>query len=156
MVGKFSEDVNRFGPLIDMLKRGVDPAEAMRRINSTQVDYAARNYTDIERNLLTKLFPYYKFSKGSAIHHGSELLTNPGGRLAQTIHATADATNPEDLLPEYVSEKSSIPIPNEGMLGKLFGSSDPESKRYLTSLGLMHEDPLGFINSPVFVKGVAE
>lgn len=138
MVGKYTDQLNRLTPFINRLKAGVDPAEAAAAINFAQVDYSTRLVTPHEK-LLKRLFPFYTFTKQQAAYVAKELLTNPGGRLGASIRASRLAHNPDEITPDYVAHSASVPL----------GQLEDGSKRYLTGMGLMHEDTLAFGGSGV-------
>ena len=131
--GELTEGLNRISPYMELRATGVSRAEAAARVRSAQIDYA--DLSEIERKYVRHLIPFYGFSKGIAKKVASELIDKPGGRLAQTIRAQHEATAQELPLPSYVGQAGAIPL----------GNLDDGTKRYLTSLGLMHEDPLAFL-----------
>jgi len=125
------ESLNRIAPFISMLRRGIDPGVAARRIKLLQVDYMAGAAGDaIARNV----FPFWSFVKGQAQYLAKELTTRPGGGLAQAIRAESLMSREglPPLLPEHVRTSAAIPLP-PGPTG---------ATRVLGSLGMMHEDPL--------------
>lgn len=137
-VGHFVEGLNRITPFLNLVKKGVDPAEAARRVGVAQIMYGNKNYTSFEQKVMQRMFPFYKFTKGIAPQVVKELMERPGGRLAQTVRAQRIAQDSGDIAPDYVRESASIPLGNS--LGKVPEGTD----RYLTGLGLMHEDPFSF------------
>lgn len=142
----YVEAQNRFGPWYEMVKEGVADSEAMRRVNRANVNYHASEYTPTENNLLTQLIPFYKFSKNSALTHANELATKPGGALSHLLQTTGQLNDEHEIVPEHVKEKLSIPVDKLPFgLDKLLASGDPETKRYLTGLGLAYEDPLTWV-----------
>ena len=139
MLGQYVEDLNRLTPFIESLRRGIDPAAAMKRINAAQVDYSSKAYTAFEREIAQRLFPFYKFSSRQMPFVIKELAERPGGRLAKvmrgTRHMKGDETRP---LPEYLQQSMAVELP-EAMQGP---EGDP---RYLTTLDLMSMDPFTFM-----------
>ena len=63
-----------------------------------------------------------------------ELTNRPGGRLGMLIKGSSRAREPDAMAPDYVSSTMSVPI----------GASPEGGRRYLTSFGLMHEDPMAW------------
>ncbi|SFH96142.1 hypothetical protein [Planctomicrobium piriforme] len=148
-VGQYVEGMNRLAPFIKQLREGVDPAEAARKVNAAQVDYSNRNYTSTETQVMQRLMPFYKFSRGQAPFTADMLMQHPGGTLAQTIRATNNARDPNEMTPDYVAESASIPLagsPLEALIGK---PKEAGTNRYLTGLGLGFEDPLSFLGGGV-------
>ena len=143
MVGAATESMNRIPSWISETRKGVDPAQAKRLVDAAQVAYSGRHYTPFEQQVLGRIFPFYKFSKGMSSHTLKALAEKPGGPLAQVIKATGGASDNTDvMLPDYLRQTLAIPIP-EGT--PLIGPEPGGDPRYLTGLGLMHEqDPFGF------------
>lgn len=140
MVGNASEHLNRFAPFYELLKQGVDPAEAARRVGEAQVQYQNRFYTKTEQQVMQRLMLFYKFFKGQVPFTLRQLAENPGGRLAQTLRAINRSRDEEDNIPGWIKETASIPL--EGIPG--MEPKEPGAKRYFTGLGLAFEDPIQF------------
>lgn len=137
-LGSRTDFMNRSVPFLNMLKKGIDPDEAMRRINDMQVDYDPRTFTPSERTL-KRLFPFYAYTSRQLGYVGRELTQNPGGPMGQTIRAINAGRSNDALLPEHIADTATIPLParvNDG------------TKRYLTGLNMMFEDPLSLIGGP--------
>ena len=127
------DSYTRLTGFITDLRRGVDPGQAARTIKDVLVDYSPSTFTDTERTL-RKALPFYAFSSRMAKHIGKELSEKPGRGLSQFIQAQHEAQATELPMPAYVGQTGAIPL----------GQLDDGTKRYLTSLGMMHEDPLSF------------
>jgi hypothetical protein len=138
MVNQYVDTLNRAAPLIYRMRNGESAAQAMKDIAEAQVDYSARAFTGEERSILKRVFPFYSFTKSQMYWVAKELLQNPGGRLRQTIRATASARGDDPTVPDYVGETAAIPL----------GESEDGTKRYVTGFGMMHEDPLSFFGGP--------
>jgi hypothetical protein len=145
-IGAYVEHMNRAVPFINMLRKGYDPAEAAKRVLEAQVDYSQRNYTPFEQKWMQRLFPFYKFQKENTKAIAKELGRRPGGAVAQTVRGTSNAQGDEpEIMPPHVAESAAIPW----QVGAKEGN-----KRYITSLGLMHEDPFQFVPSGGGLKGL--
>jgi predicted transcriptional regulator len=143
-IGNRVETMNRLEPFITLLGRGWSPEAAAKRVKLLQVDYGAEASLD---PFLRRVFPFWKFMKGVTLPTAEMLMERPGGRLGTTIKAAARARKPEDITPDYVAETTSIPL----------GTLPDGSKRYLTGLGMMFEDPLSFgVPIPGVGTGVKE
>lgn len=134
MAGKRADFMNRAVPFANLTGKGVDPAEAMRRVNFSQVNYDPRTFTPAER-VMKMLFPFYSFSSRQLPYVGKTLTTNPGGGMGQTIRAINAGRDQDAMVPEHVADTAAIPLPARVSDG---------TKRYLTGVGLMMEDPLQF------------
>ena len=145
LLGRFGEDaglvvetLNRFAPALAMLRRGIDPAEAIKRVKLLQVDYMAQGVGDKH---LRRAIPFFTFLKGVTKFMAEELSQRPGGPLAQIIR-TESALQRQglpDAIPEHVRKTAAIP----------FGTTPEGGANILTSLGFMHEDPLQFLGGVV-------
>lgn len=124
----------RLTAFVDQLRQGVDPAEAMRRINEAQVNYNPATFTPTESQL-KRVFPFYSFFSRNLKYVAKSLAERPGGRTAQGIRAANALRGDDASTPEYVAEGLSIPLasPGEGV------------NRYVTGLGMMSEDPFTFL-----------
>lgn len=137
--GEWVEGMNRLAPYLELRLRGVAPKEAAARVRAGQIDYS--DLTRFEREYIRPWVPFYGFSKGIAKKVSQELLDKPGGKLAQTLRFQHSASAQELPLPAYVGQTGAIP----------YSQSEDGTKSYVTSLGLMHEDPLQLLGG-----GVAE
>jgi len=135
-MGWVVETLNRFAPAISMLRRGIDPIEAVNRVKLLQVDYMAKAAGD---KTMRRMVPFWSFVKGQSKYLAEELTQKPGGVLAQTIRAESlmQREGLPQALPDYLQQSANIPL----------GESAEGDPRLLTSLGLMHEDPLQFLAS---------
>ena len=137
-IGHYAEGLNRVSPYFNLLNKGVDPAEAAKRVGEAQVVYSNRAYTPFEQQVMKRLLPFYSFSSRTAVQVGKELMERPGGRMATAVKAQENAQSQGPMAPDYVRESASIPI------GDALGPVPEGTDRYLAGFGLMHEDPLSF------------
>ena len=137
-IGHFVEGQNRAAPFINLLKKGVDPAEAAKRVGAAQILYGNKNYTAFEQQVMSRVFPFYKFTRGLVPQVIQQLAERPGGKLAQAVRAQRLSQDKDELAPDYVRESASIP------LGDALGPVPEGTDRYLAGLGLMHEDAFSF------------
>lgn len=143
-MGYFTESLNRFAPALAMLRRGVDPMAAVDRIKLLQVDYLAQAVGD---KYMRRAVPFWSFVSRQSKYLATELSQRPGGPLAQVIRGEA-AMQREGLppaLPEHIRQTAAIP------LGEAVGGGT----NILTSLGMMHEDPLQFLGG-VPTRGIGK
>lgn len=139
VIGKYVEGMNRGAPFLELLRRGVHPAEAARRVKAAQIDYSNAAQTKFGRDVLGRLFPFWKFTSGALPYVLTQLWEQPGGRLAQTLRLQRSASGADATTPDHVAGTAAIPL----------GEQDDGTKRYLTGFGLMHEDPLGLFGGGV-------
>lgn len=113
--------------------KGFAPKQAAKEVIARHFDYS--DVSDFSRSVMKRAFPFFTFSSKILPLTAKELAERPGGGLGQTIRATNMAAGGEDEpLPQRVRETTSIPL----------GSADDGTQRFLTGLGLAHEDPLAF------------
>lgn len=137
IAGKTTDNANRLVAYLTLKARGMATDEAVRRVMSSQVDYATKTLTQTERQILTRAFPFWRYTSKMFPYVFQEILNRPGGAMAQTIRTTGRAgSGREDFVPEHIRQTAAIP------LSGMFGSKDPKRQRYLTGMGFMHEDPL--------------
>lgn len=140
-VGGAVESLARTAPLIKLMREGYDPVQATRMVASAQVDYSSRAYTKFELQKMARLFPFYKFTRGTFPEELRELVRRPGGTQAQLIKAMSAQSESDELTPDYIAESVSLPLE-----GTVLGRGTPEgTDRYLTGFGFAFEDPLSFI-----------
>ena len=138
--GNFIEGNNRIQPAINLLKKGYSIDEVKAKVDAAQVAYGGKNYTKFETQVMSRLLPFYKFSRGMLPFHAKQLLEKPGGSTAQTLRAMNNAQDQGELAPEYVRQTASMPVEGDSVLSKIFGAPPEGVDRYVAGLGLMNED----------------
>jgi hypothetical protein len=147
---EWTEGMNRISPYLERRLQGMSPKEAAAQVRASQVDYT--DLSNFERNYVNPWIPFYKFTKGMTKKVASELIEHPGfalkdgkwtGRMSVAIRAQGGGQREDQPLPDYLTQTAAIP------LGKLAGGG----QRFLTSLGLMHEDTLSFLGDSVLDTG---
>ena len=141
-LGGAVEAFARSAPMIKLLRDGYDPVQAARIVAQTQVDYSARAYTNFELQRMARLFPFYKFTRGTIPEEFLEFIRRPGGTQAQLVKAIARASESDQLTPDYIAESVSLPVE-----GTPLATGAPEgTDRYITGFGFAFEDPLSFLS----------
>jgi hypothetical protein len=77
------ELMNRFSPWYELTLKGMDPAEAAKRVGDVQAVYANKHYTKFEQQVMARMFPFYKFTKSQLKHVTKTLAEKP--ELAKKI-----------------------------------------------------------------------
>jgi len=136
LMGRYMDDSNRLVGFIESMRRGLSADEAMKIVDRVQLNYDPRTFTPTEQQL-KRFFPFYSFFTRELKYLGTELLTNPTGRLGKLIRLQSKASPTEDgeYVPEHVREQMALPL----------GKSADGGRNYLTGLGLMHEDPIATV-----------
>lgn len=134
---EYTDTMNRLSPFMKMLGDGFDPDAAMRRINDVQVNYDPKMYTETEK-MLKQVFPFYSYTSRMGKHIAKELATNPGGGVANAVRVQNTARDRSGMTPDHIADSAAISLGKNG-----------DASRYLTGLGLMHEDALQFMQPSV-------
>ena len=148
-LGAGTEFLNRMAPFINQLEKGYDVAEASARVGAAQVLYGNRHYTPFEQKVMTRLLPFYKFSRGQIPFHAKQLLERPGGPYGQLTRGMGQMQQQGELAPEHVRDTASIPVDGRNpILSALVGEAPEGVDRYIAGFGLMNEDLLSMSLSP--------
>jgi len=143
-VGHLVESMNRIPAFIHNLRKNISASEAADMVKSAQIDYSSKAYSATERQFFARLFPFYKFSSRMAAQTISQLTRTPGGRMAQLVRAGGAPSRIDQAIPDYVAQTMALPL----------GEQEDGSKRFLTGLGAMHEDPISFLGDGVRGAGL--
>jgi hypothetical protein len=107
--------------------------------------YGRQDVTPFVADVVSRVFPFAKFTLGTAPAIVRELLERPGGPLGQAFRLGADSSEAanERLASEGVRSGTSVRL-QAPIFDQIFGPMPEGSDRYLSNLGLVHEDLLGF------------
>ena len=111
-VSEYSDTVARLGGMFALMRQGVSADEAATRITKALVDYSS--LTDIERNVMRRLLPWYAYNSRAGSYIVSELINKPGGKYAQAIRTSrlAGESDEETYVPEALRQQLAIRIPD--------------------------------------------
>ncbi len=131
---------NRIGTFLNRVRKGDSPEAAKALTDLTQVLYGPENFTSFERDFLTKLFPFYRFTKGITPFVADELVNRPYGLTGQSLRAVNRGSEPSEdqFTPEYLRQSAAIPVDADS----IFGVKTPGVQRFLTNIDLPHESLL--------------
>jgi hypothetical protein len=125
----YLEDINRLATYLDANERGYVPTSAMAEVVKAHHDFS--NLSGFERDWMRRVVPYWSWLRQNTPAVASEISSNPGGRMAQSLRLTNAASQGNTFLPEAVSQTGmAVPI----------GDTEQGRQTYLTSLGLPFED----------------
>lgn len=144
----FGDNAIRMSGVLNRMRQyGETFDQAFAKVQWNQVSYDPRRYTRFERQVMKRLIPFYSFMSRSLKLVALDLATNPGGGLGRTIRAQRTAVAGEDqYVPYDVQDSAAIPL----------GQADDGSVKYLTSLGLMHEDAIRYLAPVQGVRGILQ
>lgn len=121
--------------VMDQLKKGKSLTEAFSEADRVLTNADPRNFTRFERKYMKTLFPFYSFMRQSLPMMLREMVQNPGGKLGMAIRATRLGQG---------DDKGYVPFQYQDTTAINIGTSDDGTVKYLTSLGLMHEDAVAY------------
>lgn len=142
---RFTDAGNRLGTYLNFTRKGYAPSEARRLANLTQVDYRPEAFTDFERDVMKRIFPFYSYTRGITPLIADEVVNNPAGLMGQSIRTISRGAQPseDNFTPEYLRQSASVPLP-AGL--PLFGlPADSKLKRYLTNIDLPYESAINLL-----------
>lgn len=112
----YVEWMNRVGPYIALRKKGWSPAMAARKVKQVQFDY--RELSPIEKKIFKRVVPFYSFARKNLEQQIKLLLSNPGGRTAQSIRlenkAAKEGKGKDGYVPKYLAESFALRLPGGG------------------------------------------
>lgn len=127
---------NRVPMFLFLKGKGYSDEAAASVVEKLHFDYS--RLSPAEREVFKRIAPFYTFTKKASELVFETLMDKPGGALAQTIRVTT-AGQSDEPMPAYVAQTAAIPV----------GTLDDGTQRFLTGLGLAHEDPLSLIGGGV-------
>ena len=138
----------RMGSVLHRMRtRGESMRTAFETVATHQVNYDPRRFTKFERKWMKRLYPFYSFISRMVPLVATELVTNPGGPLSQVIRAQRVMQGDQDAyIPYDLQDTAAIP----------WGQNEEGDLRYVTNLGLMHEDALRYIAPVDGVRGLLQ
>jgi hypothetical protein len=130
---------NRLGTYLNQVRQGVSPEEARRISDLTQVRYSPDAFTDLERDVLKRIFPFYSYTKGIVPLVADNIINRPAGLQGQSLRAINRGSEPSEdfFTPEYLRQSASVPVPKDLPFVGL--SSNPNLQRFLTNIDLPYE-----------------
>ena len=142
---QFTDAGNRYGSYLTFIRKGNSPTEAARLANLTQVDYRPEAFTDFERDVMKRLFPFYSYTKGITPLIADELGTTPAGLTGMSMRALnrgGQATD-QNFTPEHLRKKASIPLPSG--IPFLGLPEDSPLRRSLSNIDLFYSAPINLV-----------
>lgn len=128
--GDLVENINRGSLYLSLRRQGYSAEEAAREVLAAHFDYTRAAKTDFEKTIMSRLIPFYTFSRQNIPYQIEQLLQRPGGPTGQLAKAALDARQGGGFLPDYLGGGLAIPTGGEDESG---------TRRYLTRLDLPPE-----------------
>lgn len=146
-----TDSMSRGGAYLNKIRKGYAPREAKRISDLTQVAYGNEAFTQFERDVATRLLPFYRFTRGTTPLVFQELTENPAGLMGQSVRLVNRLAQPSEdrHVPEHLRQSAAIPVDSMPLLGRLLGVQSPGVTRFLTDIDLPQE---GLLN--LYTPGV--
>ncbi len=152
-----TDSMARLGGYFALMRRGVTPDAAAKRMTKALVDYSS--LTPIEKNVFRNIFPWWAYNSRIGAYVVGELMTRPGGRYGQTIRAmnVLQSADDEHYIPTTLRQQFAVRIPDEyrKYLGLGLGSK-ADTTTYLTDIDLPGIDTLSLIRPDSLQDTAAE
>lgn len=134
------DTTNRALFVLDRIDKTKSIAEAFAASDRILLNAHPKNFTRFEHQYLKSIIPFYSFMRQSIPMFLDELIQNPGGKLGQTVRATRHSQgDSEGYVPFEYQDTTAIGL----------GKEADGSIKYLTSLGLMHEDAVKYAGNMI-------
>lgn len=131
------DDVNRMSVFLAKLEQGLSPLDALK--SATKSHYDFKNLSKFEREYMRRLVPFYGWMRQNVPAVISELVANPGGKMAQAIRVSTEmGGNEQGFTPDYLGA---------GIAARVGGEDARGMQRFISSTGLPFED-IGSLMQP--------
>lgn len=117
-VGQFVDQTNRFALYKWARDKGLSPEEAAKKVRQSQFDYT--NTTQFERNVMVRLFPFYRWIRNNLPYQLKQFANDPRkyANLNKVRTNAQDAAGiEEEQVPDYMKEGFYVPVSENKMLG---------------------------------------
>ena len=137
-IGETVDSMGRLGGFLALLRKGVGPQAASKRMKSALVDYSS--LTTFERHWMKNIFLWWSYQSRIGKYALESLATNPGGRYGQMIRAVNDLQRPDegDYIPTALRQQVAVRLPDAFQL-------DPNATTYLKNIDLPGLDVLNIV-----------
>jgi hypothetical protein len=108
----YVDSVSRLGGMLALMRQGIAPEEAARRVTEALVDYSS--LTSVERSLFKTVFPWWSYSSRAGAYAVKQLATNPGGAYAQTLRGfnRLQESDKDTYVPEAMRQQFAVRVPD--------------------------------------------
>lgn len=139
-----SDTINRLTGYMSLLRQGIDPMEAARRMKRAHVDYAS--LTPVERYIRDNFVPFYAYARNITQEVLRQMAERPGGRYGQGIRAYERMQEANDeYVPHSLRSQFAVAIdPDDPVFGFL-ADPDRTTTTYFTDLDLPGYDQLNML-----------
>ena len=140
----YTDTVARLGGMLSLMRQGISPDVAAKRITSALVDYSS--LTSFERQTLRRIFPWWAYTSRIGKYVAGQLVNNPGGGYAQTIRglSTLQASDEDTYVPEALRQQFAFRVP-EFAKPYLGIPQDTDNTTFLTDIDIPGVDTLSLL-----------
>lgn len=137
-IGETVDSMGRLGGFLALLRKGVGPQAASKRMKAALVDYSS--LTPFERHWMKNIFLWWSYQSRIGKYAVESLAKNPGGRYAQMIRAVNDLQRPGEgeYIPTALRQQVAVRLPDSMQL-------DPNATTYLKNIDLPGLDVLNVV-----------
>jgi hypothetical protein len=125
------EDFFRGAQFQGLRRQGATPEQAAAGVLKHHFDYGPEGLTNFERNVATRLMPFYRFSRGNLPFQLETLATRPGA-FSVPFSPTQVDRDQKEYVPNYLAGGFAMPV----------GKPENGNQRFISSLGLPQEEAL--------------
>jgi hypothetical protein len=143
-VGDVTDNINRGALYFGLIRQGVDPMEAGKKVLKAHVDY--NSLTTFERNVLRRVIPFWSYTSRTAKWVSDQILEHPGGRYSNLALRLPDKilhSEDDEYVPESI--RSSYGKPVEGLWSRPFGGLKEGVTPWVTDIDLPGIDQINMI-----------
>jgi hypothetical protein len=143
-IGDAIDSSARLGGFLALMRQGVGPQQAAKRMKAALVDYSS--LTAFERHWMKNIFVWWSYQSRIGKYAVESLIKNPGGRYAQMIRAVNDLQRPDEgnYVPTALRQQVAVRLPD-------WAQFNPGTTTYLKNIDLPGLDVL----NSMFQPGVA-
>ena len=146
--GAITDKGNRVAGIIGLMRQGVEPMEAIRRMKAAHIDYSS--LTRVEREFFRRVIPFWAYTSRIGKWVAEKMFENPAGRYSQMVmRAPEEILNSDEggYVPESI--RSNYGIPNGKLFGVIGGNTFGETKEgvtpWLTDIDLPGVDQINML-----------
>lgn len=138
-VGDAVDSAARLGGFLALMRQGIGPQQAAKRMKRALVDYSS--LTQFERHWMKNIFLWWSYQSRIGKYAVDSLYQNPGGRFAQMIRGVNDLQRPDPesgYVPTAVRQQVGVRLPD-------WAQFNPGTTTYLTNIDLPALDVINIL-----------
>lgn len=136
-LGDIVEGVNRGSQYLSLRRQGFTAEQAAKEVLGTHFDYTRAGKTATEAGLLSRVFPYWTYTRGNVPSQIEQVLQRPGGPAGVAARVAQDLRQDAGFLPAYLGGGLAVPV----------GEEQDGTRRYLSRLDLPPEQAFEWLRA---------